>query len=95
MTQLLRRMLDTDGRRHPLQDPLSVTTLCVGMVALVLGVIPATHLLGAVAGLIGMPLALYSQMVSDTTGERFFNVIGLVAAFVGFAFALSNGGFVP
>ncbi|MFI0369478.1 hypothetical protein ACH35V_16490 [Actinomadura sp. 1N219] len=78
---------------HRFQDVLAVAAVTIGLAALVLGWIPATHFPGAVAGVIGLPLALYSQMISATTNERWLNVIGMVASFMGTAFALSNGGF--
>ncbi|WP_205718189.1 hypothetical protein [Actinomadura soli] len=78
---------------HRYQDVLAVVAVTIGLAALVLGWIPATHFPGAVAGVIGLPLALYSQMISATTNERWLNVIGMVASFMGAAFALSNGGF--
>ncbi|XVQ10963.1 hypothetical protein ACQP1W_52160 [Spirillospora sp. CA-255316] len=85
--------LNTDGERHPVENSLAVASITIGLIALVLGFIPATHFFGALAGVIGLPLALYSQMVSATTGERWLNVVGMVAAFIGAAFALSHGGF--
>jgi hypothetical protein len=85
--------LNTDGERHPLENSLAVAAICIGLAALVLGFIPATHFFGAVAGVIGLPLALYSQMVSATTGERWLNVVGMVCSFVGAGFAISHGGF--
>jgi hypothetical protein len=85
--------LNTDGERHPLENSLAVAAISLGLCALVLGFIPATHFFGAVAGVIGLPLALYSQMISATTGERWLNVVGMVASFVGAAFALRHGGF--
>ncbi|MFI0356591.1 hypothetical protein [Actinomadura sp. 9N407] len=85
--------LNTDGERHPVENSLAVTSITLGIVALVLGFIPATHFFGALAGVIGLPIALYSQLVSATTGERWLNVIGMVTSFVGAAFALSHGGF--
>ncbi|GAA1842125.1 hypothetical protein [Actinomadura bangladeshensis] len=78
---------------HRLQDVLAVAAITVGVAALILGWIPATHFPGALLGVIGLPLALYSQMISATTNERWLNVIGMVAAFIGTGFALSNGGF--
>ncbi|WP_207936145.1 hypothetical protein [Actinomadura sp. KC216] len=83
----------TETESHRLQDVLAVAAVTIGLAALVLGWIPATHFPGAVAGVIGLPLALYSQMISATTNERWLNVIGMVASFMGAAFALSNGGF--
>lgn len=85
--------LDGEPEPHRLQDALAVASITVGIAALILGWIPATHFPGAVAGLIGLPLALYSQMISETTNERWLNVIGMVASFLGVGFALNNGGF--
>ncbi|MEU5880961.1 hypothetical protein [Spirillospora sp. NPDC047279] len=87
--------LNTDGERHPLENSLAVSAIVIGLAALVLGFIPATHFFGMLAGVIGLPLALYSQLVSVTTGERWLNVVGMVASFVGAAFALKHGGFNP
>ncbi|MCP2340521.1 hypothetical protein [Actinomadura rupiterrae] len=79
--------------RHGIEDSLAGGAITIGLVALVLGWIPATHFFGALAGVIGLPLSLYSQMVSKTTGERWLNVVGMVGSFVGFGFALRHGGF--
>ncbi|MER7545017.1 hypothetical protein [Actinomadura sp.] len=78
---------------HRLQDVLAVAAVTIGIAALILGWIEATHFPGAVLGVIGLPLALYSQMISATTNERWLNVIGMIASFIGAGFALSNGGF--
>ncbi|WP_395111408.1 hypothetical protein [Actinomadura sp. SCN-SB] len=85
--------LNTDGERHPVENSLAVASLIIGLTALVLGFIPPTHFFGALAGVIGLPLALYSQLISATTGERWLNVIGMVSSFLGAAFAVSHGGF--
>ncbi|TNY37702.1 hypothetical protein [Thermomonospora catenispora] len=82
-----------DARRHPLENAFTVTGFVLGMCALVFGFIPATHFLGALAALLGLPTALYAQLISATTGERFANVIAMIAAFVGGAMALRHGGF--
>ncbi|WP_199486430.1 hypothetical protein [Actinomadura logoneensis] len=81
------------AERHTVQNGLAGGAVVLGLLALVLGWIPATHFFGALAGVIGFPLSLYSQMTSKTTGERWLNVIGLVGSFVGFGFALRHGGF--
>lgn len=81
------------AERHPVEDALAVSAITIGAAALVLGAIPTTHFFGAVAAVIGLPLALYSQMVSATTNERWLNVIAMVASFIGGAFALRHGGF--
>lgn len=86
-------LLNSDGRSHPLQNMLAVTAFVLGLLALVLGFIAQTHFVGMLAGVIGLPLALWSQMISATTGERWFNVIAMVTSFVGAGFALSHGGF--
>lgn len=82
-----------ESEPHRMQDVLAVAAVTVGLAALILGWIPDTHFFGALLAAIGLPLALYSQMVSATTNERWLNVIGMIAAFVGGGFALSNGGF--
>ncbi|WP_067628210.1 hypothetical protein [Actinomadura latina] len=78
---------------HRVQDVMAVAAVTIGIAALILGWIPATHFPGALLGAIGLPVALYSQMISATTNERWLNVIGMIAAFIGGGFALSNGGF--
>lgn len=83
----------TKQEAHRLQDVLAVAAVTIGIAALILGWIPATHFPGAVLGAIGLPVALYSQMISATTNERWLNVIGMIASFIGGGFALSNGGF--
>jgi hypothetical protein len=88
-------LLNNDGRRHPLQNSLAVTTVALGMITLVLGLIVQAHVLGAVLAVINFPLALYSQLTSATIGERWLNVVGLIATAVGFALSLAHGGFTP
>lgn len=90
-----RQAVDREGRPEPhrLQGWLAVASVTIGVLALILGWIEETHFPGAVAGLIGLPLALYSQMISATTNERWLNVIGMVTSFLGISFALNNGGF--
>lgn len=99
MPQVLRNrphiaLLNTDGEHHPLENSLALSAFTLGIAALILGLfVPEAHLFGAVAGVIGFPLALYSQLISATTGERWFNVIGMVGSFVGAGLALRHGGF--
>ncbi|TDD91698.1 hypothetical protein [Actinomadura rubrisoli] len=85
--------VDAQAERHPLESALSVAAITIGIAALILGSVPATHFFGAVAAVIGLPLALYSQLISATTNERWLNVIGMITAFIGGAFALRHGGF--
>jgi hypothetical protein len=96
MPQVLRRpliSLNTDGERHPRENALAAVSFVLGMTALVLGFIVAAHLPAAIIGLIGLPVSLYSQMVSATTGERWLNVIAMIGSFIGLAMALAHGGF--
>lgn len=83
----------SEAEPHRRKDVLAVAAVTIGIVALILGWIPAAHFAGALLGVIGLPVALYSQMVSATTNERWLNVIGMVASFIGAGFALSHGGF--
>lgn len=87
-------LLNTDGKSHPRENSLALIAFALGTLALILGLfIPGAHLIAAISGVIGFPLALYSQMVSATTGERWFNVIGMIGGFVGTGLALAGGGF--
>lgn len=88
-----RSILHADPGAHPLQNALALSAVTVGLIALILGFVPSMHFVAAVAGAIGLPLALYSQLISATTAERWLNVVGMVSAFLGLAFALSHGGF--
>ncbi|POM26330.1 hypothetical protein BTM25_07270 [Actinomadura rubteroloni] len=72
---------------------VAAVAFVLGVVALFLGFISATHVAGLVLGIIGLPVALYSQMMSVTTGQRWLNVVGMVGSFVGAGFALRHGGF--
>jgi hypothetical protein len=97
MPQELRRsriaLLNTDGERHPKENLIAVISFVLGIIAFGLGLVVTTHLPAAIAGVVGFPLALYSQMVSATTGQRWLNVIGMIGAFVGLALAIAHGGF--
>lgn len=84
---------DAQTESHAAGNALAAASITIGIAALILGWIPSTHFPGAVAAVIGLPLALYSQMISGTINQRWLNVIGMVAAFLGGAFALSHGGF--
>jgi hypothetical protein len=98
MPQILQNQhltLNTDGERHPRENSLAVAALAFGITAVVLGFIVSTHMPAAIIGVIGLPLSLYSQMVSATTGERWLNVVGMIGSAVGVAMALAHGGFPP
>ncbi|MEU6745138.1 hypothetical protein ABZ914_02805 [Spirillospora sp. NPDC046719] len=85
---------ESRAESHRLQDVLAVLAFTLGIAALILGGgVPSAHFVGLVVGIIGLPLALVSQMISATTNERWLNVIGMVGSFVGAGFAISHGGF--
>lgn len=88
-------LLNNDGERHPMENSLAVIVVVLGLVAVTLGLVVRTHMFGAIVGLIGFPLALYSQMISATIGERWLNIIGMIGAFVGLGLSLAHGGFTP
>jgi hypothetical protein len=97
MRQVARRprvaLLNTDGERHPKENSLAVVAFVLGIASFALGLVVAAHLPAAVLGVVGFPIALYSQMVSATTGQRWLNVIGMIGSFVGLALAIAHGGF--
>jgi hypothetical protein len=97
MPQVARRphitLLNNDGERHPKENSLAVISFLLGIVAFGLGLVVAAHLPASIIGIVGFPVALYSQMVSATTGQRWLNVIGMIGSFIGLALAIANGGF--
>ncbi|MGJ6967011.1 hypothetical protein ACSDR0_34355 [Streptosporangium sp. G11] len=90
-----RFRLNSDGRRHPLENVLSVCTILCGLIAFVAGLVPSAHPVASWLGVLGFCGGLYSQYVSATTPERALNIVGIVASFVGVAFGIRNGGFLP
>ncbi|MER5644959.1 hypothetical protein [Streptosporangium sp. NPDC002524] len=90
-----RFRLNSDGRRHPLENVLSVGTILCGLIAFVTGFIPSAHPVASFLGVLGFVGGLYSQYISATTPERALNIVGIVASFVGVAFGIRHGGFLP
>lgn len=89
----LPRILNSDGRRHPLQNGLAVFTLIAGIVSFATGWKVSLHLFASVTGIAALAVGLYAQMISATRPERMVIVTGLVAAFVGTALGIAHGGF--
>jgi hypothetical protein len=87
--------LNSDGRRHPLENALTVFTLVAGLIAFATGWIVTQHMLATVLGAAALAVGLYSQLVSATREQRMLIVTGLVAGFVGIALGLAHGGFTP
>lgn len=67
----------------------TLATAVVGAITLVLG----QHTLAAVLGALGLVCGLVAQMVSRTRGERWLDMVGMLAAFVVLAIAAAQGGF--
>jgi hypothetical protein len=96
-----RITLNSDGLSHPLLNAASVFTLLMGLSSFSLGLylhtVPASPRPWAIAaastGLTGLLVGLVSQMMSATREERVLIVAGIIAAFVGLALGLANGGF--
>jgi hypothetical protein len=88
-----RLTLNGGGGRHPLENSLTVFTLAAGLVAVVTGFMVRQHVVATIAGLAGLLVGLYAQMISATRAERMVIVTGLVAAFVGLALGLGHGAF--
>lgn len=89
------RLLNTGGGRHPVENALAVTTLVLGLVAFVSGLIVAAHVVASWTGALGFGVGLIAQYVSATTAERSVIVVGIVASFVGAVLGIAHGGFVP
>jgi hypothetical protein len=95
------RILNSDGRSHPLQNALAVGVLVVGLVSFVVGVIlrnetgagAGLRITATATGLVSLAVGLYAQMVSATREQRVLIVTGIIAGFVGLAIGLGRGGF--
>ena len=87
--------LNSDGKRHPLQNSLAVFTLIAGVLAFALGFVVARHVIAFWLGLAALVVGFYVQMVSSTREQRIVIVTGLVAAFVGLMLAFAHGGPFP
>lgn len=77
---------------HAQTTALTTATVVLGLVALALGAIPSMHLVGTAVGIAGVAVGLWSQLVSESTRDRWFDVVGLGAAAVGLWMSIMNGG---
>lgn len=94
-TERFRLTLNTDGRRHPVENTLAVATVVCGLVAFVSLFFPGGHVVASWAGTLGLGIGFYSQYVSVTTPQRSLNIVGMVSAFVGVALGIAGGGYLP
>ena len=85
--------LNSDGRRHPLENGLTVFTLVAGLVSFATGWVVSLHFVASVTGVAALLIGLYAQLISATRPERMVIVTGLVAAFVGASLGIAHGGF--
>jgi hypothetical protein len=85
--------LNSDGRRHPLENGLTVFTLVAGIVSFATGWVVTLHFVASITGIAALLVGLYAQLISATRNERMVIVTGLVAAFVGAALGIAHGGF--
>ena len=92
-TYMSRITMNTDGKRHPLENGLTAFTLAAGVVAFATGFVVRQHVLATSLGLAALVIGLYAQLISATRPERIVIVAGLVAGFVGLALGLAHGGF--
>ena len=90
-----RLTLNTDGRSHPVENILAISTLVCGLASFAGTFFPGGHVVSSWFGALGFGIGLYSQYVSATTPQRSLNIIGLVASFVGVALGIARGGFLP
>jgi hypothetical protein len=72
---------------------LTLATFVIGCLALGLGFVVDAHLAATTLGLIGVVLGLWCQLTSESTNQRWFDVIGLGAAAVGMGLGFGHGGF--
>ena len=92
LPQPLHRLINTDGQRHPKQNAMAFATLGLGIVSLIAATNPDWHVPGAWTGLVGAIVGGIDQFISETTGERWIIVIGLIGSALGFGLNLANGG---
>jgi hypothetical protein len=88
-----RVTLNSDGRRHPLLNTVTVLVFCAGIAAFALGILVRAHFAATVLGMATFAVGLYAQLVSATREQRIFIVTGIVGAFVGMGLGIAHGGF--
>lgn len=72
---------------HTRSVRLAVVTLVLGVAALLLALF-GEYTLGIVFGVAGVAVGLYSQMNSESTEQRWLDIIGIGTAAVGFFISL-------
>jgi hypothetical protein len=90
----LIRILDSDGRPHPLENTLALVTVVLGSLALATVFFRDLHIVSSWVGLAGIGTAGWGQYISATTGERFLLIIFGGAAAIGLGIGLAHGGLI-
>ncbi len=88
-----RISLNSDGKRHPVENSLTAFTFIAGIVAFTTGLIVRDHVLATIVGALGFGVGMYAQMISATREQRVFIMAGVVASFVGLGIGIAHGGF--
>ena len=96
-----RFTLNPDGRRHPVENILSISTLVLGVASFAIGMLvrnmpsasAGLHVTATATGAAAVVLGLYAQMISATRPERIVIMTGIVGGFVGACLGLAFGGF--
>ncbi|WP_329134110.1 hypothetical protein OG552_17945 [Streptomyces sp. NBC_01476] len=86
--------LNSDGRRHPLENSLVLVTLALGFVASITAGFDFLHAVAAWTGVAGLLTGAWGQYISVTTSERYGFIIGLGMSGIGFYIGMAHGGFV-
>ncbi|GGL01259.1 hypothetical protein Sme01_41460 [Sphaerisporangium melleum] len=90
----VRLTLNSDGKKHTLENTLTAVALVCGVIAFLSGPVVLAHAVASWAGVIGFLVGLYSQYVSATTAERAVNIVAIVMSFLGAAMGIYHGGFL-
>ena len=85
-------ILNSDGKRHPLENVASVVSMALGILAVVCATIPSMHVVASWSGGVGLVVGLWSQLISATTAERVVNVTAITLSGLGLLFGLAHGG---
>jgi hypothetical protein len=88
-----RLTLNSDGRRHPIENVLVAFTLIIGLLSFSIGFIVRAHFAGTVLGGAAFIVGLYAQMISSTREQRVLLMAGVIAGFVGLGLSVAHGGF--
>jgi hypothetical protein len=95
MTRTETPLSGTAEWTHPDTDHLLAMVAAVaGVLSLLLLAVDAHARVATAVGLVGLVAGLWGQMVSRTRGERFLDIVGLVASAMAVAVGASYGGLV-